>query len=80
MDLVRKIYPVFGSGTCHALYAQLSKQADKDNNRKHIGLLSGYSIMMDTFLCAMRHAFRLRKPLTATINSYPFKGIKLTKR
>ena len=56
------------------------KKAVKTNNRKPIGLLSGAPISTANLFYSMNQSLSLIKPLTYTINSDPWKGIRLTQR
>ena len=80
MNSVRRLYRGVGSGDSHAPFSKFSEQSSKENNRKPIGLLCGASSRITTFLYSINCPLRIMKPLTDTINLYPCKGIKLTKR
>jgi hypothetical protein len=78
VNLSRKIYAVFGSGSMHAPYAIFQKYSRVYNSGKNIGLIRAAQTRMGGEAIALQRLLRLKEPLQQTVDSTDFIKLKVT--
>ncbi len=77
IDICRKIYKVFGSGSMHGPYALFQKKAKEHNHNRKIGLIRAADTRMGGHVIALMRLLRLEDAARSAVASVEYNSFKV---